>query len=528
MPPAAAEAEPAIAVATAPLIAIPKKDLWMRIRGGFRLADLDSPRVKEHENWYANRPDYIRRMTERSQLYLFHIVEEVERRKLPSEIALLPMIESAFNPRAYSSSHASGIWQFIPSTGRYFGLDQNWWYDGRRNVLAATNAALDYLEKLYRMFDSWELALAAYNAGEGTVSRAIAHNRARGLSTNYLSLNLSAETRNYVPKLLAIKRIIADPGAFGLTLNDVPNKPFFTTVEIKKHIDVALAARFANMTVDEFVALNPAYNKPLITFNDNERLLLPTANVNAFIANMRRYGDRQLHSWQAYPAKKGERVDKIATKFGITISNLRSLNTVRETKGKLASSQLLLVPLHPTKPLPTEAQIAAAQFDAAPSFSIGSTASQNYLVQKGDTLFALARDFGMSVDALAARNRLVDGAIKVGETLIIPGSEQKGREGDVVPVSIDNSLEAKTTPLPSLAQATAGKEISKAAKPAPAMKPSFTAAKPSFYTVKRGDTLASIARSFQVAVADLVRWNKLGKASTLRAGARVKVFVGKQ
>ncbi|MGE5027802.1 MAG: transglycosylase SLT domain-containing protein, partial [Betaproteobacteria bacterium] len=239
-------------------------DLWERIRNGFTLQEVDTPLVQSHVAWYANRPDYVRRMVERSQLYLYHIVEEVEKRGMPTEIALLPMIESAFNPKALSRSRASGIWQFIPSTGKDFGLKQDWWYDGRRDVTAATDAALDYLQKLHDMFDSWELALAAYNWGEGSVQRAIAKNQRMGLPTDYLSLKMPAETRNYLPKLMAVKRIVMDPEASGLTLASIPNRPYFATVTTKRHIDVAVAARLAEIPLQEFVSLNPAHNRPVI------------------------------------------------------------------------------------------------------------------------------------------------------------------------------------------------------------------------------------------------------------------------
>ena len=228
----------------------------------------------KHEEWYASRPDYIKRMTERSQRYLFHIVEEVQKRGMPTEIALLPMIESAFNPQAYSRSRASGIWQFIPSTGKNFGLKQNWWVDNRRDVTAATNAALDYLQKLHGMFGAWDFALAAYNAGEGTVQRAIDRNRKQGLPTDYQSLSLPPETKNYVPKLQAIKNIITDPEKYGLTLNSIPNRPYFARVTTPKQIDAKLAAQLAEISYEEFTALNPSYNRPVITSTGEKHQLL--------------------------------------------------------------------------------------------------------------------------------------------------------------------------------------------------------------------------------------------------------------
>ena len=240
------------------------------------MPDSTSDLVARHENWYSSRPDYIRRMVERSQKYLFHIVEEVEKRGIPTEIALLPMIESAYNPQAYSTSRASGIWQFIPSTGKHFGLKQNWWVDNRRNITFATDAALTYLQKLHAMFGAWDLALAAYNAGEGTVGRAIERNRKLGLPTDYESLNLPPETKNYVPKLQAIKNLMTNPGNYGLKIQTIANTPYFAKVSAPAQIDAHLAAKLAEITDDEFLALNPSYNRPVITSSsDKHELLLP-------------------------------------------------------------------------------------------------------------------------------------------------------------------------------------------------------------------------------------------------------------
>ena len=232
--------------------------------------------VSRHEDYYTSNPDYVRRMVERSQKYLFHIVEEVEKRGMPTEIALLPMIESAYNPQAYSSGRASGIWQFIPSTGKHFGLKQNWWVDNRRNITIATDAALDYLQKLHGMFGSWDLALAAYNAGEGTVGRAIESNRKLGLATNYESLNLSVETKNYVPKLQAIKNLMTNPGKYGLKIQTIANTAYFTKVSAPAQIDARLAAKLAEISDAEFLALNPSYNRPVIA-SSGENCLLYTS-----------------------------------------------------------------------------------------------------------------------------------------------------------------------------------------------------------------------------------------------------------
>jgi len=303
----------------------PAPNIWHRIRAGFRLPDLDGVLVQQQENWYSSNPDYVARMVDRGSHFLYHVVEEIERRRMPTEIALLPMIESAYNPQAYSRAHASGMWQFIPSTGKIYGLRQNFWYDGRRDVLAATSAALDYLEKLYADFGDWTLALAAYNWGEGAVSRAIARNKARGLPTDYESLAMPLETRKYVPKLQAVKNIVANPGRFGLVLANVPDQPYFATVTTRDHIDVQLAASLAEMSLEEFRFLNPAHNKPVIRADGSETLVLPIEKVAVFEKNLETH-NRPLVSWQAYTVKRSDKPEKIASKHGMTLAELKEAN----------------------------------------------------------------------------------------------------------------------------------------------------------------------------------------------------------
>jgi membrane-bound lytic murein transglycosylase D len=316
--------------------------LWQRIRNGFGLPDIATPLVREQEEWFASRPDYIARTVARSSRYLYHIVEEVEKRGMPSEIALLPIIESAYNPVAYSRAHASGIWQFIPSTGKLYGLQQNFWYDGRRDVMAATNAALDYLEKLYDMFGSWDLALAAYNWGEGAVGRAIAKNLAKGLPADYRSLSMPNETRYYIPKLQAVKNIIANPAQYGIELAEVPNQPYFVAVTTTKHIDVKLAARLADVPIEEFVSLNPGYSRPVIKADGARALLLPAGKADTFLSNLENHG-QPLVSWQAYKLKAGESIERIATRHGLSVAQLRQASGI-SGKRRVGPGSTLLVP----------------------------------------------------------------------------------------------------------------------------------------------------------------------------------------
>lgn len=389
------------------------RDLWPRIRNGFAMRDLDSKLVARHEKWYANRPDYVARMTERARRYLFYITEEVERRGMPSEIALLPMIESAFNPGAYSTSRASGIWQFIPSTGKKFGMQQNWWYDGRRDIISATNGALDYLQNLHDMFGDWELALAAYNCGEGGVKRAQARNRKRGLPVNYTSLKLPKETRNYVPKLLAIKNIVANPATFGLTLQEIPNEPYFAAVATTKHIDVKLAAQLADISIEEFTALNPAHTRPVILQDNTDVILLPVDKMETFRTNLEGY-DKPLVSWQSYQPKKGERLDKLAPRFGLSVENLKSVNGLT-SRGNISTGQTLLVPVNGEE----------AEFE---TFNMHLAADDHlrgikHKVRRGDTLGGLARRYHVSITKLKQWNGPLK-IIRIGQVIRVRPPEQ--------------------------------------------------------------------------------------------------------
>jgi len=306
-------------------------DLWQRIRHGFGMPDLHHPLVADRQSWYLNRPDMLRRIFERGRRYLFHIVEELEQRGMPTELALLPMVESAFNPRAVSTARAMGIWQFIPSTGRDYNLNQNWWVDERRDIIASTDAALTYLQKIYEMHGDWHLALASYNWGEGAVGRAIAKNQARGLPTDYASLTMPAETRYYVPKLQALKNIIAHPEFYGFHLAPIPNQPYFDTVMKPERIDVAVAARLAEIPVEEFVSLNPAYHRPVINGGQaGEGLLLPVDKIDIFMSNLERYEaqDRPLSNWLTYPMKKGDTLAKVAARFKLSEARLRLINGI--------------------------------------------------------------------------------------------------------------------------------------------------------------------------------------------------------
>ena len=323
----------------------PPDDLWQRMRNGFSMPDLDSPLVADRQAWYLNRPDLLKRIFERSRRYLHHIVEELEKRGMPTELALLPVVESSFNPLAYSSARALGMWQFIPATGKTYKLQQNAWFDQRRDIIASTDAALDYLQTIYEMHGDWHLALASYNWGENAVGRAVEKNRRMGLPTDYAHLKMPTETAYYVPKLQAIKNIVAQPQLFGVTLEPIPNRPYFGTVEVDNNMDIALAARLAEIPVEEFIALNPAYSRPVIPSAANSPLVFPADKVQVFLANLRKHEDQDkpLSAWLTHNLKKGEKLETVAKRYGISPLRLKQLNGIT-ARTKITPGYALLVP----------------------------------------------------------------------------------------------------------------------------------------------------------------------------------------
>lgn len=406
-------------------VPLPDPDLWHRIRVGFRLEALDSPLVMEHEDWYSRRPEYIKRFVDRGSLYLHYIVEQVEKRGMPMEVALLPVIESAFTAKAMSRAKASGIWQFIPSTGKSYGLTQNWWRDNRNDVIAATDAALNYLQRLHEMFGNWELALAAYNCGEGCVGRAIAANLKRGLPTDYLSLKLPPETRNYVPKLVAVKNIVLSPGIYGIEIDSIPDSPYFATVQAPARIDVKLAASLAEMDEDEFIALNAAHNKPVaVSSSGMNTLVLPVDKVETFRANLEAY-DKPLVSWTTYSAKRGESIEAIARRHRLPAGQLRAANdSIRlDKRGRLRTAAQMLVPIRGSaveKTAGPPAQVVEVAAKAGPARSAAASA-RTYVVRAGDTLYGIAQRFDTGLDALLSLNRLtVRSVIQPGLRLRLP------------------------------------------------------------------------------------------------------------
>ena len=395
----------------------PPQDIWERIRRGFAMPNLETELVRDREQWYAARPDYLLRMTERSRRYIYHIVEELERRNMPTELALLPFIESAFNPEAVSSAKAAGMWQFMPATGKYFDLKQNLFRDERRDVLESTRAALDYLQKLYGMFDDWHLALAAYNWGEGSVSKALARNKARGLPLNYTDLQMPNETRYYVPKLQAVKNIVAQPELFNVQLPLIHNHPYFKSVPIERDIDVAVAARLAEIKLEDFKALNPQMKHPVILAAGTPQILLPWDNASVFERNLLGQSGRALASWTAWVAPSTMKVDEAARQVQMAPAELRAANGIPGGMLVKAGSTLLV---HRKGTLDNDVKESTAdnaQLSLAPEIVLRRV---HISARKGDTLASLGARHGVSASSLAGWNHLPTMAkLKGGQTLVM-------------------------------------------------------------------------------------------------------------
>lgn len=378
-------------------------DLWVRIRSGFILTDLRSQEVRDSENHFTRHQKYIDHIVERSRRYLFYIVEEVERRGMPTEIALIPIIESAFDPIAYSRQHASGLWQFIPSTARAFGLEQNWWYDERRDVVAATRAALDYLQKLYKMFGDWKLTLAAYNCGEGVLKRSLDENHSGSGHVHFRDLQLPLETKNHVAKLIAVRNIIANPENFGIKLKPLPNRPYFEQVEITQHIDIKLAAKLAGVPENEFTALNPAYHRPVIRIDDSPRtLLLPVNKAKTFVTNLENY-DKSLVSWRVYRVKEAETIEGLSSRYAITVAELAEINGISEND-TLRRGQTLLVPRGKSKARENHYHLVQNDRDSDRNTYSSLNDPIIYVVKKGDTLYDIARRYGIDIKEIKSWN----------------------------------------------------------------------------------------------------------------------------
>ena len=475
------EASPATAASTAaePPVTDPAQyaDLFARMRAGFKLDDGgDRKAIDQQLRWYANNPDYLQRAFGRADLYLYHIVTELESRGMPLELALLPVVESAFEPYAYSRARATGLWQFIPGTGSRYGLRQDWWYDGRRDIVESTRAALDYLQSLHDEFNGdWLLAIAAYNCGELIVERSVAMNRAAGRPIEFWNLWLPKETRAYVPKLLAMGRLVRDPHAYGLEITPVANQPYFARVATGGQISLKVAAQIAGITPDELYELNPAFHRWATDPVGPYYLLLPVDAVDVFTQNLSQLSSEQLLGVSEYTVKHGDSVASVAEHFHTTANVIRELNDLPE--GRLTVGDELRVPADAE--LPAKVVLAAARVDGR----VRGRRPHVLIVRHGDTLYSIARRNRMDVDTLAAMN-----GMQAGDSL---------RAGQRIQV------------------ASAGGRSSRHSH----------SHRRVVYTVRSGDTVAGIAQLFQCSVPQLVAWNGLGPNPHLHAGQKLRIHV---
>tara|TARA_R110001606_G_scaffold377844_1_gene537211 strand:- start:102039 stop:103637 length:1599 start_codon:yes stop_codon:yes gene_type:complete len=447
---------------------ITARTLWGRIRQGFMLdpTAIDNPRIDRQRLAYASEPRYFELTSKRSERYLHYVVEQLDERGMPLELALLPFVESGYNPMALSRSQAAGIWQFIPSTGKVFSLRQDSWYDGRRDITASTQAALDYLSKLNEMFDGdWLLAMAAYNCGEGCVGRAVEANRAKGLPTDYWSLDLPYETMNYVPKLLALSQIIERPELHGTVLPELADSPYFAAVTIERQLDLHKAAELADIPPEDFIKLNPAF-KQRVTAPGAYQLLVPIDRLEQFSTALAELPEDEHVNYQRYSVRAGDNLSQIASRYNVKVSALRDVNQL--DSNLLRVGQVLMLPLSAQS---LSAQAASSQNQSQTSSALSSApnaTTTRYQVRAGDNLWEIARKHGISVASLKQQNLLDTTALRVGQTLTIPGQKNASQ----------NTQNAR---------------------------------KPVIYTVKPGDSLFSIARQFNIAIDRIREQNDLGR-----------------
>jgi membrane-bound lytic murein transglycosylase D len=447
------------------------RDIWDRMRSGFQLqAEIGvNPRVEQQRLWYVSNPANIEQSANRGGLYLHYIVERLEERNMPLELALLPIVESSFNPFALSRSAAAGIWQFIPTTGRYFNLRQTRWYDGRLDITASTNAALDYLSKLHDMFGGdWLLALAAYNAGEGTVSRAIERNQKLGLPTDYWNLSsLPQETQDYVPKLLAVSQLVMNPESYGIQLDTIANEPYFEVVKIKQHLDLAKVAKLADLDEDELYRLNPAYTRR-VTMDGPKQLLVPAEKAELLLENLANEPSEAVVRWQEYKVRRGDSLKAIANQYNVGADHIVSLNKLKSSR--LSAGQTLMIPRvsGSISPIDTKKDVAAI---------VEQPVTRTYRVKSGDSLWTIARDNKVELSDLKRWNDLDKHSLKAGQTLKLYGTPVKAT------ASVASSSKARQSA--------------------------------TYYRVKRGDSLYMIAKRFNVQMQNLQQWNpKSNKALT--------------
>ena len=458
-------------------------DVFDRIRAGFKLEDVESRQIDQQLAFFANNPAYLERVFGRASLCMHHIVQEIEARGMPLELALLPVIESAFEPYARSWATANGLWQFMPGTGERFGLKQDWWYDGRRDVLASTKAALDYLQYMHdEFFDDWLLAIAAYNCGEFRVQREVNKNRALGKPVDFFSLSLPSETRAYVPKLMAMRRLVANPEDYGIAFSPIPNEPYFTKVETGGQLDLTLAAELAGITLDEVYELNPGFHRWATDPAGPHFLLLPRDTADAFKRNLEMLSPDERVRVSLHTVQKGESIASIAAKYKTQAIVVRDMNSL-EAGAPLMEGAELRVPTAVVN-LPAKVMLAAARVDGGADRR--GRRPTVHVVRSGDSLWRIAKRHRMDVNTLARLNNMrTSDTLRAGQKLVLNRGASSGRKAS--------------------AAAGSSRQVS--------------------YKVRSGDTLSRIAKVFGVTVSDLVSWNGITRNATLRPGQRLMVNV---
>jgi len=468
---------------------VPVLDLWERVQDNYNLdLSVENSRIKVQRDWYIKNQDYMERVSNRASRYLYNIVEQLEAREMPGELALLPIVESAFDPFAYSHGRASGMWQFIPGTGTRFGLTQDWWYDGRRDVVESTRAALDYLEYLYNEFDQdWLHALAAYNSGEGNVSKAIKANLKAGKPTDFWSLNLPRETKAYVPKLLALAQLLANQQQYGLEFPSISKQPYFASVDTGGQIDLSLAASLAEIDLDELYLLNPGYNQWATSPDGPHYLNVPIEQADKFATELANLPGNERVSWIRYTIKNGDSLIKIANNHNTTVETLKTANKL--SSNRIRAGKTLLIPTalesDSTYVLSAASRLSAKQEQPA---NTGKTRI-THKVANGESFWTISRKYGVAMRDLASWNGLATrDTLKVGQELVVWQTPK---------------VTATTT-----TSTTTRSIIRKIG-----------------YSVRNGDSLARIADRFSVTIADIENWNEISRSKYLQPGQQLTLYV---
>lgn len=474
----------------AALPAPPEGDLWDRIRAGFQLPMEYNERVEQQLSWYTRHPAYMERVARRGERYMYHIVEEVEKKNLPMELALLPIVESAFDPFAYSHGRASGIWQFIPGTGKMLGLKQNWWYDGRRDVVASTDAALRYLEKLQARFDGdWLHALASYNSGSGNVSRAIRKNKQKGKPTDFWNLDLPRETEAYVPKLIALAILIKNPELYSINLYSIPNQPYFLAVNTESQIDLAQAADLAGVEMDDLYNLNPAFNRWATDPDGPHQLLVPHNSAGAFTEGLALLPKEQRVTWQRYTIRNGDTLSTIASKFKVSMRSLKAINNI--SGSNIRAGKTLMVPVASADARHYSQSLSQRLHNRRSASAKSEPGTRvDHAVNSGDSLWSIARTYGVTTGKIARWNNMAPtDPIYPGQKLAIWTSMEEIKDLNFAPPAKDPVI----------------RKVS--------------------YKVRKGDSLSRIATKFKLNVNDILRWNALNPGKYLQPGQSLTLFV---